>query len=163
MKTADAQTNKEGGSVLVITAVSMFALLLSAGLAINLNKSHSTKTELQAAADASAVAAASQLNSTANGIKSAVSQATKTLENYDFKSKVTIASSEVRFAAQLNGDYVDMTKALENPSAVRFARVTFSPPVENNLIVLLIPHANDISATASADVPLGLMMDDIDR
>jgi uncharacterized membrane protein len=168
MKTGKAQMNNherkgfaeaERGSVLVMTALSMFALLLSTGLAIDAGRFHTAKGELQKAADASALAAASQLDSTSSGIKSAVNEATRTLNKYDFKHNVTVASSEVTFATNLNGNYVDMTTAMTNPAAVKFARVMFSPKSVNaTLLDQILPHTNKISATASAGLSVGLMM-----
>jgi uncharacterized membrane protein len=163
MKTGPAKTNyherkefaEAQGSVLVMTALSMFALLLSAGLAIHAGRFDTAKAELQKAADASALAAASQLNSTSSGIKSAVNEATRTLNKYDF----SVASSEVTFATNLNGNYVDMTTAMSNPAAVKFARVMFSPKsVDTTLLNKIIPRTNKIWATASAGRSVGLMM-----
>ena len=93
----------ERGSVLAMTALSMFSLLLAAGLAIDISHFYTAKAELQNAADAAALAAASQLNSTSGGIQMAVTEATKALNNYDFRNVVTITGSDVTFATNLNG------------------------------------------------------------
>jgi Flp pilus assembly protein TadG len=102
----------ERGSVLAMTALSMFSLLLAAGLAIDISHFYTAKAELQNAADAAALAAASQLNSTSGGIQCAVTEATKALNNYDFKNIVTITSSDVTFAQNLNGSYVGFATAM---------------------------------------------------
>jgi len=160
-KTSERIVHKknERGSVLAMTALSMFALLLAAGLAIDISHFYTAKAELQNAADASALAAASQLNSTSGGIKSAVNEATKALNKYDFKNIVTITSSDVTFAANLNGIYVDMATAMSNPTSIRFAKVTLSPkPVNVTLSSLVIPKTKNISATATAGLSVGLTM-----
>src|ERR1700752_3227836 len=96
----------ERGSVLAVSAISMLALLLSAGLAIDISHFYTAKAELQNAADAAALAAASQINSTSGGIMCAVAEATKTLNKYDFKTNVAVTSADVTFANNLNGTYV---------------------------------------------------------
>ena len=74
----------ERGSILATAALSMVSLLLAAGLAIDVSHFYTAKAELQNAADAAALGAASQLNSTSGGIKSAVTEATTALNKYDF-------------------------------------------------------------------------------
>src|SRR5882762_9903258 len=96
----------ERGSVLAMSAISMLALLLATGLAVDVSHFYTAKAELQNAADAAALAAASQLNSTSGGIQMAVTEATKTLNNYDFNNAVTISGADVTFGANLNGAYV---------------------------------------------------------
>ena len=54
----------ERGSVLAMSAISMLSLILAAGLAIDVSHFYTAKAELQNVADAAALAAASQLNST---------------------------------------------------------------------------------------------------
>jgi Flp pilus assembly protein TadG len=54
----------EQGSVLAMSAISMLALLLATGLTVDVSHFYTAKGELQNAADAAALAAASQLNST---------------------------------------------------------------------------------------------------
>ncbi len=155
------QSNRKGerGSVLAMTALSMFALLLAGGLAIDISHFYTAKAELQNAADAAALAAASQINSTSGGIKSAVNEATKALNKYDFKNIVTVAASDVTFANNLNGTYVDMATAMANPASIRFAKVTLSPkPVTASLSALVIPKTKNISATATAGLSVGLTM-----
>jgi Flp pilus assembly protein TadG len=154
-------TNRKGerGSVMAMTALSMFALLLAGGLAIDISHFYTAKAELQNAADAAALAAASQINSTSGGIESAVNEATKALNKYDFKNIVTITASDVTFASNLNGTYVDMATAMGSPATIRFAKVTLSPkPVNATLSKMVIPATKNISATATAGLSVGLTM-----
>ena len=71
MKVRRSQTARKGerGSVLAMTAISMLSLLLATGLAVDISHFYTAKAELQNAADAAALAAASQLNSSSGGIK----------------------------------------------------------------------------------------------
>ncbi len=149
----------ERGSVLAMTALSMVSLLLAAGLAIDISHFYTAKAELQNAADAAALAAASQLNSTSGGIQLAVAEATKALNKYDFQNVVTITSSDVSFATNLNGSYVDSATAIASPTSVRFAKVTLSQkPVDATFSALVINKTQNLSATATAGISVGLSM-----
>lgn len=149
----------ERGSILAITTIGMLAFLLIAGLAIDISHFYTAKAELQNAADASAMAAASQLNSTTGGLRSAVSEATKVLNKYDFKSDVVISPSNVTFATNLNGSYVDEATAESSAASIRFVKVTIPPkPVNVFFASLVIGPSKTIGATATAGLSVGLTM-----
>ncbi|HEY0407650.1 MAG TPA: pilus assembly protein TadG-related protein [Pyrinomonadaceae bacterium] len=149
----------ERGAVMALTAIGMLALLLVAGLAIDISHLYNAKAELQNAADAAAMAAATQLNSTSGGIKAAVSEATKVLNRYDFKVDVTIPGTNVTFATNLNSSYVDSATAQSNPASIRFVRVTLPPkPVNVIFASLVISQTQNLSATATAGMSVGLTM-----
>jgi len=159
------QTRKENkrqgerGSILATSALSMVSLLLAAGLAIDVSHFYTAKSELQNAADAAALGAASQLNSTSGGIKMAVAQATTALNQYDFRKSLTITSSNVTFANNLNGTYVDQATAIAAPMGVRFVKVTLSPqPVNTTFSALVLGNSLNISASATAGLSVGLTM-----
>lgn len=149
----------ERGSVMAMSAISMLSLILAAGLAIDVSHFYTAKAELQNVADAAALAAASQLNSTVGGIKCAVREATKTLNKYDFKTSATVTSAEVTFASNLNGTYLDSTTAQSNPAAIRFAKVTLTPrPIKTTFSAMVIGNNKNISASATAGLSVGLTM-----
>lgn len=151
--------NGERGSVLAMTAISMFSLLLAAGLAIDISHFYTAKAELQTAADAAALAAASQLNSSSGGIQMALTEATKALNKYDFANTVTITASDVTFATNLNGTYITSAAAIAAPTTIRFAKVTLSPkPVDTTFLSLVMNRTQNLSATATAGMSVGLTM-----
>src|SRR4051812_40329605 len=117
----------ERGSILAITTIGMLAFILVAGLAVDVSHFYTAKAELQNAADAAALAGASQLNSTTGGLKSAVSEATKALNKYDFKNAVSISPTSVTFSNNLNGAYVGETSAESSAASIRFVKVTIAP------------------------------------
>jgi len=160
MKTAVRKDRKsERGSVLAISAISMLSLLLAAGLAVDISHFYTAKAELQNAADAAALAGASQLNSTSGGIKLAVAEATKALNNYDFKTTVSITSADVTFASNLNGSYVDSASAISSPASIRFVKVSIPPkPVGVAFAAVTLGSTKTISATATAGLSVGLSM-----
>lgn len=153
------QRKNERGTVLAVSAIGMLAFLLAAGLAIDISHMFTAKAELQNAADAAALAAASQLNSGAGGIKRAVREATQTMNKYDFGSDVTITSANVTFGVNLNGSYVDQASAEANAANIRFVKVAITPkPVKVAFAALAIPKTQNIAATAVAGMSVGLTM-----
>ena len=149
----------ERGSVLAMSAISMLALLLATGLAVDISHFYTAKAELQNAADAAALAAASQLSSTSGGIKMALAQATKSLNKYDFKTNVDITDVEITFGSNLNGSYVDSSSAISNPTSIRFVKVTIAPkPVGVAFAAIALGSTKNVSATATAGLSVGLSM-----
>jgi Flp pilus assembly protein TadG len=153
------QRNRERGSVLALTAISMLGLLLATGLAVDVSHFYTAKAELQNAADAAALAAASQINSTSGGIKCAVAEGTKVLNKYNFSSSVNIASADITFGTNLNGSYVDQGSAVASPTNIRFVKVSIPPkPVGVTFASIVLGPTQNISATATAGLSVGLTM-----
>ncbi|MGH9902988.1 MAG: pilus assembly protein TadG-related protein, partial [Pyrinomonadaceae bacterium] len=149
----------ERGSVLVFSTIGMLSLLLAAGLAVDVSHLYTAKAELQNAADAAAIAGAYQLNSTAGGIKQAVAEATTVMNKYDFKNDVTISASNVTFAANLNDTYMSAASAEASATTIRFVKVTIPPkPVNVTFAALVIDRTQNLSATATAGMSVGLTM-----
>jgi len=115
--------SSERGSTMIMTAILMLGLLLCVGLCIDISRLYMTHTELKNAADAAALAAARELNSGASGIDDAVTRANAIVNDYGFnRNPVTITN--VEFAVNLNGAYVDAATARTTPQNIRFVRVT---------------------------------------
>src|SRR5918997_1127218 len=90
----------ERGSVLALSAVGMVVFLAAVGLCVDVSHFYLVNAELQNAADAASLAAASALNSQPAGITKAVERATEELKNnYDFNNKeADIGPDQVTFA-----------------------------------------------------------------
>jgi Flp pilus assembly protein TadG len=145
--------------VLALSTVGMLAMLLATGLAVDISHFYTAKAELQNAADAAALAGASQLNSTSGGIKLAVIEATKSLNKYDIKLNVTVSPSDVTFAKNLNGPYVSQAAAIADPTQVRFVKVSIPPkPVGVSFAALTLGSTKNIGATATGGLSVGLTM-----
>ncbi|HEY0173364.1 MAG TPA: pilus assembly protein TadG-related protein, partial [Pyrinomonadaceae bacterium] len=67
MRRSKSGKKGERGSVLAVSALGMLALILAAGLCVDLSHFYVVKAELQNAADASALAGASALDSSPAG------------------------------------------------------------------------------------------------
>ncbi len=159
LKSNEDKRKGERGSILATAAISMLTLVLAAGLAIDISHLYTAKAELQNAADAAALAAASQLSSTQGGIKSAVAEATKTLNKYNFGNNVTISATDVTFATNLNDTYISQASAESNPTTIRFVKVTLSPkPVPIAFAALVLPNPHNLTAQATAGMSVGLTM-----
>ncbi len=149
----------ERGAALVVSVIGMLALILATGLAVDISHFYTAKAELQTAADAAALAAAGQLNSTTGGIKMAVTEGTKALNEYDFNKSVTLTSANFTFATNLNGAYVDYATAQTSPDTVRFVKVVVPPqPVGVTFSKMVLGGTKDVGATATAGMSVGLTM-----
>src|SRR5215212_4712442 len=119
------QNKRERGSILATSAIGMLSILLAVGLGVDISRFYLAKTELQNAADAAALAAVSQLNTSSLGITKAVDRAVESMNNFDFnKTGVTIPRSNVLFAKNLDGPYMDEGSAASEAANIRFVKVT---------------------------------------
>lgn len=146
----------ERGSVLAISTIGMLSFLLITGMCVDIGHFYLVKNELQNAADAAALAAASSLNSDDGGITKATDIAVASFNNYEFnKTQATIGRSNVRFAVNLS-DFdtgADMSEASAKPvaSRVRFVKVTVPPKTLHVFFAsFVIGASHDIGADAVA-------------
>ena len=156
-----AGSNKrERGSILATSAIGMLSLLLAVGLGIDISRFYLTKAELQNAADAAALAAVSALNTAPIGITKAVDRAVASMNNYDFnKTGVTFPRSNVLFATNLEGTYMDELSAQGQAASIRFVRVTTpASAVGVSFAVSVLGNSKNLTATATAgySVPLNM-------
>jgi hypothetical protein len=154
---------REKGIVSAVAALGMVAMTLATGFAVDVSHLYLAGTELQNAADASALAAASMLNGGANGITAAVDKAISIQNRYEFGDEVaTLARSNVRFGVNLNdlqdGYGYDELVARIIASQIRFVRVTVPPkPVNTPFASLALGQTNvDLSRKAIAGFSAGL-------
>src|SRR5688572_1647433 len=153
----------ERGSVLVLSAVGMLAMLLAVGLGVDISHLYLAKTDLQNAADASALAAASALNSNSSGITEAATRAVTAMNSYEFNQSgtpnVSFARTNVLFAVNLDGPYVSEASAYAAPGNIRFVKVTSQQsPVGMTFAGFVLGSSKNLSATATAglSVPLNV-------
>jgi len=122
----DRKGKREGerGSVLAVSAFGMLAFLVAVGLCVDISHFYVVKAELQNAADASALAGASALNSSAAGIAEAAERATASMNSYEFNNKdAEITPDHVKFAVNFEGPYVDQAAAVAQAAQIRFVKV----------------------------------------
>ncbi|HKG15984.1 MAG TPA: pilus assembly protein TadG-related protein [Pyrinomonadaceae bacterium] len=123
---SEAHSDRKGerGSVLAMGAFGMLALVLALGLCVDVSHWYVVKAELQNAADASALAGASALNSAPAGIDEAQQRAVALMNNYEFNNTgVTITPESVKFAVNQDGPYVSAADAKSVADDVRFVSV----------------------------------------
>jgi Flp pilus assembly protein TadG len=149
---------RERGSILAISTVGMLALLLAVGLGVDISRFYLAKTELQNAADASALAAVSALNGSTAGVKEAANRAVQVMNKYDFnKTGVSFPRANVMFAVNLDGPYISEASAQAAPTNIRFVQVTSAPSaVGVSFAQSVLGNSKDLTATATAgySVPL---------
>jgi Flp pilus assembly protein TadG len=151
----------ERGSILAMSAVGMLSVLLAVGLGVDISHFYLVKTELQNAADASALAAASAINSHPSGIIEGTNRAINAAKNsYEFNNtNVNFTASNVTWAVNLDGPYLSVAAASAPGVAtnIRFVKVTTpdsSVGVSFAASVLGKNHNLSASATAGLSVPL---------
>ncbi len=162
MKRPGARKAKRGerGSILAISALGMLSVLLAVGLGVDISRFYLAKTELQNAADASALAGVSALNSTATGITQATDRAVQVMNKYDFNQQnVSFPRANVLFAKNLGGPFVSEASAQGDPHDIRFVQVTTPPsaiPVSFAISVLGTSKNLTATATAGYSVPINV-------
>lgn len=151
---------RERGSILATSAIGMLSILLAVGLGVDISRFYLTKTELQNAADAAALAAVSALNTSPLGITKAVDRAVASMNSYEFnKTSITFPRSNVLFAVNLDGPYMEEGSAQGQAAKIRFVQVTTpDSPVGISFAAPVLGNNKNLSATATAglSVPLNL-------
>ncbi|MBV8859950.1 MAG: hypothetical protein JOZ02_23670 [Acidobacteria bacterium] len=143
--------NGQRGSVLAVSALGMLALILAAGLAVDVSHLYVVKAELQNAADASALAGASALDSSAAGITKAADRAVEVMNNYEFnQTGVTITRDKVTFAANFGGPYVDEASARAAAANIRFVSVEVPPKAVGIVFAASAVGKNSVDLSALA-------------
>src|SRR3989454_5905911 len=152
--------NNERGSVLAVSTIGMLAFLLATGLAVDISRFYTAQAELQNAADASALAGVSALNSSAAGITEATNRAVQAMNNYDFNhTGVSFPRANVLFAVNLDGPYMSEASAQTSPHDIRFVKVTTpASPVGGSFSASVLGSSKNLSATATAgySVPINV-------
>ncbi|HEX8474751.1 MAG TPA: pilus assembly protein TadG-related protein [Pyrinomonadaceae bacterium] len=160
---SDSSRRGERGSILAVSAVGMLAFLLATGLCVDISHFYLVKGELKNAADASALAASSALNSHPEGITEAKRRALEVSNNYDFNNnRVNIAADDVEFAKNLEGPYVDEATARTQAATIRFVRVRVAPQVVGVSFAATVLGATEnlaSEATAGMSVPSNVTCD----
>jgi Flp pilus assembly protein TadG len=150
----------ERGGILVMSAIGMLSVLLAVGLGVDISRFYLAKTELQNAADASALAGASALNSSPGGVSDARARAVLAMNNYDFNNTgVSFPDANVLFAANLDGPYMSEADARTSAASIRFVQVTTpQSPITVSFATMVLGNSKNLSATATAglSVPLNV-------
>ena len=142
---------RQHGAVAILFCLSLGFMLGVIGLALDLAAVYHRKAELQALADATALAAAGALTGTADGVTAAVAQAADTASRFRYQFdqlQVGWSGAALKFGrapGAPESDWVDAAAALAAPAGLLYARVdTAALPdigtVDTNLM-RLIPGA----------------------
>jgi len=160
MKSKAVTRKRERGSILATSAIGMLSILLAVGLGVDISRFYLAKTELQNAADAAALAAVSALNTAPLGITKATDRAVAAMNKSDFnKTGVTFPRSNVLFAVNLDGPYMDELTAQGQAAKIRFVQVTTpDEPVGVSFAAIVLGNSKNLSATATAGFSVSLNM-----
>lgn len=122
-------TNHQRGAVGIIFSLVILLLFGFMALALDLSMIYNRKVELQALADAAAIAAANQLVGTNSGVVKALSAAATEANNFRYqyrKNSVTWSDAAIRFSSSAAGPWVDAGSASSLPQGLLFAKVDTS-------------------------------------
>lgn len=152
---------RERGSILATSSIAMLSVLLAVGLGIDISRLYLSKTELQNAADAAALAGVSALDGGAPGISEAVDRAVLEMNKHEFnKTGVSFPRSAVEFSVNLNGTYMGEGLAAASAQNIRFVRVTTpTTSVGISFAAFVLGSSRNMSASATAgySVPLNVI------
>jgi Flp pilus assembly protein TadG len=143
----------------------MLSVLLAVGLGVDVSHFYLVKTELQNAADASALAGASAINSSPSGIIEGTSRAVKAMNSYEFNNTgISFPRSNVLWAVNLDGPYMSEADAATTSQApsIRFVKVTTpNSPVGVSFAAMVLGASKNLSASATAglSIPLNVYCD----
>ena len=151
-----APNSREKGFSLILLSLSVFVMIGMLGLAIDVGRMFVYKNELQAFADASAMAAIAQMDGSQAGLQAANTTATSgplsatkpNKYNFDSTSVSTVTNT---YATSFAGTYDSYaTASFPSTNTYRFVKVTASANVPLNFLPLLpgIANAYTLSATA---------------
>ena len=152
----------EDGAVAIIVVFVIIVMITMFGMALDLSRSYNRKAELQSAADAAALGAASALNGTAGGIDNAVAKAKEIAELSAFSygvEYVSWSSAALTFGTSADGGptgWMDAATAKANASKIFFARVDTSVldpkhgKVQNFLMPVISSSLAESNVSASA-------------
>ena len=155
-RTRVSNQKSERGNVLVYTVMSAFFLFMAVGLGVDLSHLYLAKTELQNAADASALAGASALKlSTTDKIPTAVSRATNIMgvNKYNFNNRALTDPPLIEFAKNLNDTNYKTADAMtaQEKADARFIRVTTpSVSVTTFFAIPFLGLSKNLTAKATA-------------
>lgn len=152
----------EAGVIAIMAAFLIIVMIGMFGVAIDLSRNYNRKVELQSAADAAALVAASALNGTAEGIDKAVDDARRAAEANNFaygSTAVSWSSDALTFSTSANsgaGGWMNAATAKASATTAFFARVDTSVftakhgTVQNFLMPVLSPALAETTVAASA-------------
>jgi Flp pilus assembly protein TadG len=144
VKHFDNHNRSQKGAILFVVAACLVVLLGFMGLAIDLGHAYNNKTQLQNMADACALAGASALNGSSEGIQEATDRARDASSRLSNKKEfntltVTLAEGDVSFSDTLNGTYIGKTAAQGVAATIRYVRVVIPTQTSGVVFAKLIP------------------------
>lgn len=120
---------RQRGAIAVMFAITLLIMLMFCALALDIGRAYNRRVELQTIADAAAMAAAAELDGTADGVDDAVARAGQVVNSLKFdynKTTVEWSAAALEFsnsATAPDGDWLDAASARTAPANVRFTRV----------------------------------------
>ncbi|MQA39613.1 pilus assembly protein TadG-related protein [Rugamonas aquatica] len=131
MDTHRRRPRRQRGAFAMMFGIALLGLLLFVGMALDLGQLYNRKAELQLLADATALAAARELNGTASGVASALTKAATAASELHYQHgqlSFTWSSAALRFSATPDaaGPWMDAASAQGAPDGLLYVRADTS-------------------------------------
>ena len=161
MKQASNISTRQRGAIAIVFGLSLACLVGFVGIALDLARVHNRRAELDAVAKVAALAAASELNGSSDGIDNAAAKAQAAMAGlkYDYDRRdIGWAGQALSFSASPDGGWVDAATARGAPAGLFYARAaTGALGASMGTIELFFTHmlsatltSIDVAATAVA-------------
>lgn len=151
-----ALTRERSGAVAVYVALIISVTFGVIGLAIDASRAMIVRTESQAAADAAALAAASQLDGTSTAItraNAALANLVSNMQRLASEADGPVGIAQVRYLSDLPGDDATAITAglvTTDPLEARFVEVTTTPLTHVNTFLVAVGAASSALVTTRA-------------
>ncbi|MDP3038101.1 MAG: pilus assembly protein TadG-related protein, partial [Rhodocyclaceae bacterium] len=138
--------SRQRGAVAVVVGLSLVVLIGFLGLVLDLGQLFITRTELQNAADAAALAGAKELDGTVAGITRAKDRARQTAAANSVRfggggGAVQLGDLNIEFAPTPSGNWVPLAAALAAPGGLSFIKIdTRTPAIVQGSVSTRIMH-----------------------
>jgi len=129
---------RQKGAVAVMTGLLLLLVLIPlGGLVVDLGHLYIAKAELQNAADASALAAAKDLNNTTAGVNAAIASGTLIggRHEYDFSVGLSLAETDFSFSSSPDGPWISAAAAKVTPANLSFVKVDTGSKTLNTYLI----------------------------
>jgi len=144
--------DRQRGAIAIVFALMLVVLLGFVGMSLDLGRVYNRKLDLQAVANAAALAAARQLNGTPAGVANALTQAANAVSalKYEYyQQSISWNSAALSFSSSSTGGWVDAGSAQAAPDGLLFAKADTSK-LDASLATISLVFMRALSDTLSS-------------
>ncbi|MYN19937.1 pilus assembly protein TadE [Rugamonas sp. FT107W] len=143
---------RQRGAIAIVFALMLVVLVGFVGMSLDLGRVYNRKMDLQAVANAAALAAARQLNGTPAGVANALTQAANIVSSLKYQynqQSIGWNSAALSFGSSSTGAWVDAATAQAAPDGLLFAKADTSK-LDASLATISLVFMRALSETLSS-------------